>query len=321
MSAATHRLRLLRGHHALRARRWPSSTRSAANRRPKVPSSASGSSPWAPGWCSGPTALMPGARSPRSATARQLRRRAGRTRGDARARGGREPAAAADRRAGRCARRARGRGAVPDPVARARARATRCCARRGVAARRAVTEDGRPVRAHDVPLDGLVTVFPAGHPDSADGQVVLMRVDPSASTSARARDWAPNGLIGVLEGLHARRLSGRPLRGEHRAAAVPVSPVGVRRARRRPARVRARGACAAPAAARDRRRGLRRRAERLPPSRSARLTGTARERARRRRPGAARGRGRDRRRGLWRGALHRRSARARRPTASPACGG
>ena len=45
---------------------------------------------------------------------------------------------------------------------------------------RAVTDDGRPVRASEVPVDGLVTIFPQGHPGSADGQVVLMRVDPDA---------------------------------------------------------------------------------------------------------------------------------------------
>ena len=62
--------------------------------------------------------------------------------------------------------------------------------------RRAITEDGRAVRARDVPLDGLVTVFPAGHPDSADGQVVLMRVRPERLHLPPERaDWAPNGLI------------------------------------------------------------------------------------------------------------------------------
>ena len=41
---------------------------------------------------------------------------------------------------------------------------------------RAITDDGRPVRAADVPLEGLVTIFPDGHPGSADGQAVLIRV-------------------------------------------------------------------------------------------------------------------------------------------------
>jgi ubiquinol-cytochrome c reductase iron-sulfur subunit len=65
--------------------------------------------------------------------------------------------------------------------------------RRGV---RAITEDGRAVRASEVPLDGLVTIFPDGHPNSADGQVVLMRVRPERLQLPPDRaDWAPHGLI------------------------------------------------------------------------------------------------------------------------------
>jgi ubiquinol-cytochrome c reductase iron-sulfur subunit len=61
---------------------------------------------------------------------------------------------------------------------------------------RAVTEDGRAVLAADVPLNGLVTVFPAGHPGSADGQVVLMRVRPDRLSLPPGREeWAPDGLI------------------------------------------------------------------------------------------------------------------------------
>jgi ubiquinol-cytochrome c reductase iron-sulfur subunit len=61
---------------------------------------------------------------------------------------------------------------------------------------RAITSDGRPVRASEVPLDGLVTVFPAGHPDSADGQVVLLRVRPERLRLPAGReDWAPEGLV------------------------------------------------------------------------------------------------------------------------------
>jgi ubiquinol-cytochrome c reductase iron-sulfur subunit len=65
--------------------------------------------------------------------------------------------------------------------------------RRGI---RAITEDGRAVRASEVPFDGLVTVFPEGHPDSADGQVVLVRVRPERLQLPAARvDWAPDGLV------------------------------------------------------------------------------------------------------------------------------
>jgi ubiquinol-cytochrome c reductase iron-sulfur subunit len=62
--------------------------------------------------------------------------------------------------------------------------------------RRAITNDGRHVRAADVPGGGIVTVFPEGHPDSADGQAVLLRVDPDLLRLPRGREsWTPEGLI------------------------------------------------------------------------------------------------------------------------------
>lgn len=65
--------------------------------------------------------------------------------------------------------------------------------RRGL---RVVTDDGVPVRAVDVPLGGLVTVFPAGFAGSASGQAVLMRVEPALLHPPPSRaDWSPNGLI------------------------------------------------------------------------------------------------------------------------------
>jgi len=66
--------------------------------------------------------------------------------------------------------------------------------RRGM---RLVTEDGRPVRAADVPRGGLVTVFPEGHAGSADGQAVLVRVeDPGRIRHRPGRDdWSPHGYI------------------------------------------------------------------------------------------------------------------------------
>ncbi len=50
--------------------------------------------------------------------------------------------------------------------------------RRGLAL---VNEQGQPVHADEVPTGGLVTVFPEGHTGSADGQAVLIRLDPSAN--------------------------------------------------------------------------------------------------------------------------------------------
>jgi quinol---cytochrome c reductase iron-sulfur subunit len=62
--------------------------------------------------------------------------------------------------------------------------------------RRAVTSDGRRVRADEVPTDGIVTIFPEGSPDSADGQAVLLRVDPALLDLPPGRDnWTPRGLI------------------------------------------------------------------------------------------------------------------------------
>jgi ubiquinol-cytochrome c reductase iron-sulfur subunit len=61
---------------------------------------------------------------------------------------------------------------------------------------RAVTQDGRRVRAIDVPEGGLVTIFPEGHPGSADGQAVLVRVPPAKIHPVKGREnWAPDGLI------------------------------------------------------------------------------------------------------------------------------
>ncbi len=61
---------------------------------------------------------------------------------------------------------------------------------------RLTTEDGRPVRATDVPVEGLVTVFPEGSPGSADGQTVLIRVAPGLIVAKAGReDWTPQGLV------------------------------------------------------------------------------------------------------------------------------
>lgn len=65
--------------------------------------------------------------------------------------------------------------------------------RRGL---RLITEQGEPVQAAEVPLGGLVTVFPEGHPGSADGQAVLVRVSPTVIDPPPGREgWAPQGLL------------------------------------------------------------------------------------------------------------------------------
>jgi len=59
---------------------------------------------------------------------------------------------------------------------------------------RLVTDDGRPVRADEVPESGLLTVFPEGHPGSADGQAVLLRLQPGELGPDRARS-SPGNLV------------------------------------------------------------------------------------------------------------------------------
>ena len=61
---------------------------------------------------------------------------------------------------------------------------------------RLVTEDGRLVKAEDVPVEGLVTVFPEGDPGSADGQAVLIKVSPGLLVAKPGReDWAPRDIV------------------------------------------------------------------------------------------------------------------------------
>jgi ubiquinol-cytochrome c reductase iron-sulfur subunit len=61
---------------------------------------------------------------------------------------------------------------------------------------RLVTQDGAAIRAGDVPLDSLLTVFPEGAAGSADGQTVLVRVRPELLHPPRERaDWSPDGFI------------------------------------------------------------------------------------------------------------------------------
>jgi len=122
---------------------------------------------------------------------------------------------------------------------------------------RLVTEAGRPVRAADVPADGLVTVFPAGAPSSESGQAVLVRVEPGLIEPLPGReDWSPQGLIAYSKVCtHAGCPVGLYEATSHQLL-MSVPSVDVRRARRRAARVRPRRETVAAAAARDRRAGL-----------------------------------------------------------------
>jgi ubiquinol-cytochrome c reductase iron-sulfur subunit len=61
---------------------------------------------------------------------------------------------------------------------------------------RLVTNEGRPVRAGDLLLDGVLTVFPEGNTADADAQAVLIHVDPAQLHTGNGREtWAPGGLV------------------------------------------------------------------------------------------------------------------------------
>jgi ubiquinol-cytochrome c reductase iron-sulfur subunit len=68
--------------------------------------------------------------------------------------------------------------------------------RRGI---RIVTEDGEPVPADELPLDGLLTVYPEGHTDAADAPTLLIRLAPGRNEPAPGReDWVVTGANGDL---------------------------------------------------------------------------------------------------------------------------
>ena len=139
------------------------------------------------------------------------------------------------------------------------------------------TRTATPLQADDLAVDGVLTVFPEGHVDAADSPTLLIRHPCRPGVRAARR---PRGLDGrrgrrLLEAVHARGLPGRAVPGRRGAAAVPVPPVDLRRARRRPPGLRPGRPVAAPAAARRRRRRLPRRHRRLLRARSAPASGTA----------------------------------------------
>jgi ubiquinol-cytochrome c reductase iron-sulfur subunit len=61
---------------------------------------------------------------------------------------------------------------------------------------RLVTEDGRPVRAAEVAVGGVLTVFPEGATEASDSSVLLLHVAPSRLRPRRGReDWSPDGFV------------------------------------------------------------------------------------------------------------------------------
>ena len=61
---------------------------------------------------------------------------------------------------------------------------------------RVVGFDGLPVRASDIPADGVVTVFPEGVVGNAEAQTVLINASVSRlQLQGEAAQWAPDGFV------------------------------------------------------------------------------------------------------------------------------
>jgi ubiquinol-cytochrome c reductase iron-sulfur subunit len=62
---------------------------------------------------------------------------------------------------------------------------------------RVVNSTNQPIRPEDLPLEGVMTVFPEDNVGSADSQTLLVRVDPALLQLPHDRsDWAPEGCVG-----------------------------------------------------------------------------------------------------------------------------
>ena len=59
---------------------------------------------------------------------------------------------------------------------------------------RLVTEDGVPVRAEELPVNGFLTVFPEDHTDAADAQTVLIRL-PETDEAPGPEDASVDGFV------------------------------------------------------------------------------------------------------------------------------
>lgn len=62
---------------------------------------------------------------------------------------------------------------------------------------RVVQADGQPVKPADLPDDGVVTVWPAGHTEAADAPTLLIRTRPSQDFKPRSGrdDWTVDGIV------------------------------------------------------------------------------------------------------------------------------
>ena len=65
------------------------------------------------------------------------------------------------------------------------------------AGRRLVDEESRPLRAADLDIGSVATVFPEGDEERSASQVVLVRMEPDEIDASKTRtEWAPRGLVG-----------------------------------------------------------------------------------------------------------------------------
>lgn len=61
---------------------------------------------------------------------------------------------------------------------------------------RLVTPEGEPVRTDEVPVNGVLTVFPEGHTDAADSPALLIRLPPGLYRPPPGREgWSPDGFV------------------------------------------------------------------------------------------------------------------------------
>jgi ubiquinol-cytochrome c reductase iron-sulfur subunit len=61
---------------------------------------------------------------------------------------------------------------------------------------RLVTEQGQPVAAGDLPVGGVITVFPEGRLSASDAQTLLIRMSPGELVPAPGREsWSPQGFV------------------------------------------------------------------------------------------------------------------------------
>jgi ubiquinol-cytochrome c reductase iron-sulfur subunit len=61
---------------------------------------------------------------------------------------------------------------------------------------RLVDSDGTPVSVVDLPVGGVLTVFPSGHTDDASAQTILIRADDRSVATRRGREtWSPQGYL------------------------------------------------------------------------------------------------------------------------------